>query len=48
MKETDPNKLGRIHSDMTTRKVIIGVLLMLMVLPLLQYSGTNFTLIYGL
>lgn len=38
MKETDPSKLGKALSDTTTRRVIIGVLLMLMVLPLLSYS----------
>lgn len=48
MKEADPSKLGRALSDTTTRRVIIGVLLMLMILPLLTYSDTNFTLGYGL
>ena len=38
-KETDTSKLGRILSDVITRRVIIiGVLLMLMVLPLLTYT----------
>ena len=31
-KETDPSKLGKALSDTTTRRVLIGVLLMLMVL----------------
>jgi hypothetical protein len=48
MKETDPSKLGKVLSDMTTRRVIIGVLLMLMVLPLLTYSETDFSANYGL
>jgi len=47
-KETDPSKLCRILSDMTTRKVIIiGVLLMLM-LPLLTYTQTDYSAHYGL
>jgi uncharacterized membrane protein len=36
--ETDPSKLGKALSDTTTRRVIIGVLLMLMVLPLLSFT----------
>jgi hypothetical protein len=47
-KETDPSKLCRILSDMTTRRVIIiGVLLMLM-LPLLTYSQVDYSGHYGL
>lgn len=47
-KETDPSKLGRILSDLTTRKIIIiGVLLMLM-LPLLTYSQIDYSGDYGL
>lgn len=47
-KETDPSKLCRILSDMTTRRVIIiGVLLMLM-LPLLTYSQIDYSGHYGL
>lgn len=47
-KKTDLSKLCRILSDMTTRKVIIiGVLLMLM-LPLLTYSQLDYSGNYGL
>lgn len=48
MKETDPSKLGKALSDTTTRRVIIGVLLMLMVLPLLTYSEIDFSSEYAL
>jgi len=47
-KETDPSKLGKALSDTTTRRVIIGVLLMLMVLPLLSYSEINYCSDYGI
>lgn len=47
-KETDPSKLGKALSDTITRRVIIGVLLMLMILPLLSYSQTDFSSEYGL
>ena len=48
-KETDTSKLGRILSDVITRRVIIiGVLLMLMVLPLLTYTQTDYSGSYGL
>ena len=47
-KETDPSKLGKALSDTITRRVIIGVLLMLMVLPLLSYSASDFSSEYGL
>jgi hypothetical protein len=42
-KETDPSKLGKALSDTTTRRVIIGVLLMLMVLPLLSYGEMDYS-----
>lgn len=48
MKETDPSKLGKALSDTTTRRVIIGVLLMLMVLPLLTFSEIDFSSEYAL
>jgi hypothetical protein len=48
MKETDPSKLGKALSDTTTRRVIIGVLLMLMVLPLLTYSDIDYSSEYGI
>ena len=48
MKETDPSKLGKALSDTTTRRDIIGVLLMLMVLPLLSRSDIDFSEEYGM
>lgn len=48
MKETDPSKLGKALSDTTTRRVIIGVLLMLMVLPLLTYSDIDYSSEYAI
>ena len=48
VRETDPSKLGKSLSDKTTRVVIIGVLLMLMVLPLLSPSEIDFSKAYGL
>ena len=47
-RETDPSKLGKALSDRNAREVIIGVLLMLMILPLLAPTETNFTQEYGL
>lgn len=47
-KETDPSKLGKALSDTITRRVIIGVLLMLMILPLLTYSEIDYSSEYGL
>jgi hypothetical protein len=48
MKEADPSKLGKALSDTTTRRVIIGVLLMLMILPLLTYSETDYSSEYSI
>ena len=47
-RETDPSKLGKALSDRNTREVIIGVLLMLMILPLLTPTETDFSQEYGL
>jgi hypothetical protein len=44
----EPSRLGTALSDTTTRRVIIGVLLMLMVLPLLTYNGKDFSSQFGL
>jgi len=41
-RETDPSKLGKALSDRNTREVIIGVLLMLMILPLLTPTETDY------
>jgi hypothetical protein len=48
MKEADPSKLGKALSDTTTRRVIIGVLLMLMILPLLTFSETDYSSEYSI
>lgn len=48
MKEADPSKLGKALSDTTTRRVIIGVLLMLMILPLLTFSETDYSSVYSI
>ena len=47
-KETDPSKLGKELSETITRRVIIGVLLMLMVLPLLTFGEIDYSSEYGI
>ena len=47
-REMEPSRLGKALSDTITRRVIIGVLLMLMVLPILTYSPTDYSSEYGL
>lgn len=47
-REMEPSRLGKALSDTTTRRVIIGVLGMLMVLPVLTYSAIDFSSEYGL
>lgn len=47
-REMEPSRLGKVMSDTTIRKVIIGILLMLMVLPILTYAGIDYTKEYGL
>lgn len=44
----EPSRLGKALSDTITRRVIIGILLMLMVLPILTYSGVDYSVEYGL
>jgi hypothetical protein len=44
----EPSRLGKAHSDTTTRRVIIGVLVMLMVLPILTYSENDSSPDYGI
>lgn len=44
----DPSSLGKKLSDITTRRVIIGVLLMLLFLPLLQFRDVDNAKYYGL
>jgi len=42
-KETDPSKLGKALSEAINKKTIIGTLLMLMILPLLSRSETDYS-----
>jgi hypothetical protein len=44
----EPSRLGKALSDTITRRVIIGVLGMLMVLPILTYSDSDYSSEYGL
>ncbi|KAF4702634.1 hypothetical protein FOZ62_011910 [Perkinsus olseni] len=48
LKRIEASRLGRALSEQTTRRVIIGVLLMLFMLPLLQSSETNQSFYTGL
>lgn len=47
-RELEPSRLGNALSDTTTRRVIIGVLGMLMILPLLTYTNDDFSSEYGI
>ena len=47
-REIEPSRLGKVMSDTIIRKVIIGILIMLMVLPLMTYAGLDYTMEYGL
>ena len=47
-KELEPTKLGKHLSDQLTRNLIMGILLLLMVLPILSYSGSNYATRSGL
>lgn len=47
-KEMDPTLLGKRLSDLTTKRVIIGVLLMIIFLPIMQVLPTDNTQYYGL
>lgn len=47
-KELDPTKLGKHLSDQLTRNLIMGILLLLMILPILSYSGSNYATRAGL
>ena len=47
-KETDPSKLGKALGDSINRRIIIGVLLMLMVLPLLSQDEMDYSGEYAL
>lgn len=47
-REMEPSRLGKVMSDTIIRKVIIGILIMLMVLPIITYAGIDYTMEYGL
>lgn len=47
-RELEPSRLGNALSDTTTRRVIIGVLGMLMILPLLTFTKEDYTSEYGI
>lgn len=47
-RELEPSRLGNALSDTTTRRVIIGVLGMLMILPLLTYTKDDYSSEYGI
>lgn len=47
-RELEPSRLGNALSDTTTRRVIIGVLGMLMILPLLTYTNDDFSSEFGI
>lgn len=44
----EPSRLGKALSDTLTRRLIIGVLLLLMVLPAITYEGNDISFNYGL
>lgn len=47
-RELEPQRLGKALSDTLTRRLIIGVLLLLMVLPAITYSGSDLSVSFGL
>ena len=47
-REMDPTRLGKRLSDTTTKRVIIGVLLLLLVLPIMQVQNVDSSKYYGL
>jgi class 3 adenylate cyclase len=48
LKRVEASRLGKVLSEMTTRRVVIGVLLMLFILPNLTYVSTDYSKIWGL
>jgi hypothetical protein len=40
-RELEPSRLGKALSDVLTRRLIIGVLVMLMALPAITYSSSD-------
>ena len=47
-RELEPSRLGKALSDTLTRRLIIGVLLLLMVLPAITFNMTDISCQYGI
>jgi hypothetical protein len=47
-RELEPSRLGKALSDTLTRRLIIGVLMLLMVLPAITFAGSDISFEYGL
>jgi hypothetical protein len=47
-RELEPTRLGKALSDCLTRRLIVSVLLMLMVLPAITYNGNDISYQYGI
>ena len=47
-RDLEPSRLGSHLSDFLTRRLIMGILMLLMILPILSYKGENFTAQAGL
>merc|ERR1719487_2825564 len=48
LKRVEASRLGKVLSEMTTRRVVVGILLMLFILPLLQYDNKDNSKLWGL
>merc|ERR1719261_1765160 len=48
LKRVEASRLGKVLSEMTTRRVVVGVLLMLFILPNLTYEAVDYSKIWGL
>jgi len=48
LKRVEASRLGKVLSEMTTRRVVIGVLMMLFILPNLTYEEVNYSKLWGL
>merc|ERR1719201_1396731 len=48
LKRVEASRLGKVLSEMTTRRVLLGMLLMLLVLPFLSHSAEDKSRSFGL